>query len=124
MTEFLASVDVLMPWHVTAFHKDYKMTDPDNTDAKTLLRAAEIGREAGLRYVYAGNLPGQVGEYEDTFCVECNHRLIRRSGYVIKEYHITSEGKCPNCKTSIPGLWHTDPSKVVLNGVGIPLPVY
>jgi len=121
---FIAGVSRDIPWHVTAFHKDYKMTDPDNTDAKTLLRAAEIGREAGLRYVYAGNLPGQVGEYEDTFCVECNHRLIRRSGYVIKEYHITSEGKCPNCKTSIPGLWHTDPSKVVLNGVGIPLPVY
>ena len=54
------------------------MTDPDNTDAKTLLRAAEIGKEAGLRFVYAGNLPGRVGEYEDTFCPQCNHRLIRQ----------------------------------------------
>jgi pyruvate formate lyase activating enzyme len=121
---FIAGVSKDIPWHVTAFHKDYKMTDPDNTDAKTLLRAAEIGKEAGLRYVYAGNLPGQVGEYEDTFCTVCNYRLIRRSGYVIHEYRITGEGICPNCNTPVPGLWPKDPSQVVLNGLGIPLPVY
>ena len=121
---FIAGVSRDIPWHVTAFHKDYKMTDPDNTDAQTLLRAAEIGREAGLRYVYAGNLPGQVGEYEDTFCVQCNQRLIHRSGYVIREYRITKDGTCPSCNTRIPGLWHTDPSRVVLNGMGMPLPVY
>jgi pyruvate formate lyase activating enzyme len=121
---FIAGVSRDIPWHVTAFHKDYKMTDPDNTDAKTLLRAAEIGREAGLRYVYAGNLPGQVGEYEDTFCVECNHRLIRRSGYIILEHHITGDGKCPKCHSKVPGIWHKDPSRVVLNGPGMPLPVY
>jgi pyruvate formate lyase activating enzyme len=120
---FIADVSRDIPWHVTAFHKDYKMTDPDNTDARTLLRAAEIGHEAGLRFVYAGNLPGQVGEYEDTFCPHCNERLIRRSGYVIHEYRITSEGTCPKCNTKIPGLWPEDPSKVVLNGIGIPLPV-
>jgi pyruvate formate lyase activating enzyme len=121
---FIAGVSRDIPWHVTAFHKDYKMTDPDNTDAKTLLRAAEIGHEAGLRFVYAGNLPGQVGEYEDTFCPHCNARLIRRSGYVIQEYHITGEGKCPKCNTDIPGLWPKDPSAVVLNGLGIPLPIH
>ena len=121
---FIAGVSKDIPWHVTAFHKDYKMTDPDNTDAKTLLRAAEIGHEAGLRFVYAGNLPGQVGDYEDTFCTHCNHRLIRRSGYIIYEYRITAEGTCPSCSTKIPGLWPKDPSQVVLNGSGIPLPVY
>ncbi|HAV78257.1 MAG TPA: AmmeMemoRadiSam system radical SAM enzyme [Anaerolineae bacterium] len=121
---FIAGVSKDIPWHVTAFHKDYKMTDPDNTDAKTLLRAAEIGKEAGLRYVYAGNLPGQVGEYEDTFCTECNHRLIRRRGYVILEHHITGDGKCPKCNAMVPGIWHKDPSQVVLNGLGIPLPVH
>jgi pyruvate formate lyase activating enzyme len=120
---FIAGVSRDIPWHVTAFHKDYKMTDPDNTDARTLLRAAEIGHEAGLKFVYAGNLPGQVGDYEDTFCPHCNHRLIRRSGYVIHEYHITGEGTCPHCNTKIPGLWSKDPSKVVLDGWGIPLPV-
>lgn len=121
---FIAGVSRDIPWHVTAFHKDYKMTDPDNTDAKTLLRAAEIGKEAGLRFVYAGNLPGQVGEYEDTFCPGCNDRLIRRSGYVIREYHITGEGTCPKCSTRIPGLWPDNPSRVVLNGLGIPLRVH
>ena len=121
---FLAGVSKDIPWHVTAFHKDYKMTDPDNTDAKTLLRAAEIGREAGLRYVYAGNLPGQVGEYEDTFCAACNYRLIRRSGYIIREYRVTGNGNCPQCNAKVPGLWHNDPSQVVLNGLGMPLPVY
>ncbi len=121
---FIAGVSKDIPWHVTAFHKDYKMTDPDNTDAKTLLRGAEIGREAGLRFVYAGNLPGQVGEYEDTFCPHCNYRLMQRTGYVIREYHITGEGTCPKCNAPVPGLWPKNPSQVVLNGLGMPLPVY
>jgi len=121
---FLASQSVDIPWHVTAFHKDYKMTDPDNTDAKTLLRASEIGREAGLRYVYAGNLPGYVQEYEDTFCPGCNDRLVRRSGYIIHEYKISGEGNCPKCNTAVAGIWPKDPSKVVLNGKGVPLPIY
>jgi pyruvate formate lyase activating enzyme len=121
---FLAGVSADIPWHVTAFHKDYKMTDPDDTDARTLLRAAEIGREAGLKYVYAGNLPGRVGEYEDTFCPNCNQRLIRRTGYVIREYRLTGAGTCPQCATPIPGLWPRDPSAVGLNGVGMPRPVW
>jgi len=121
---FIAGVSRDIPWHVTAFHKDYKMTDPDNTDAKTLLRAAEIGREAGLRFVYAGNLPGQVGEYENTYCPACNHPLVKRRGYVIQEYRVTGEGKCPKCGARVPGVWHKNPSQVVLNGQGIPLPVY
>ena len=57
-----------IPWHVTAFHGDYKMTEPPNTTAEMLLDAAAIGRRAGLRYVYAGNLPGQVGALEHTRC--------------------------------------------------------
>jgi pyruvate formate lyase activating enzyme len=121
---FLAGLSLDIPWHVTAFHKDYKMTDPDNTDAKTLLRAAEIGREAGLRYVYAGNLPGRVGEYEHTHCPHCNARLVKRQGYVIQEYRITGQGTCPDCGTGIPGLWPKDPSAVGLNGIGHPLQIY
>jgi pyruvate formate lyase activating enzyme len=121
---FIAGVSRDIPWHVTAFHKDYKMTDHDNTGVDTLLRAAEIGREAGLRYVYAGNLPGRVQEYEDTFCPNCNERLIQRQGYVITGYHITGQGTCPRCGTRIPGLWPEDPSSVRLNGFGFPLPVY
>lgn len=121
---FIASVSPDIPWHVTAFHKDYKMTEPDNTDARTLLRAAEIGREAGLRYVYAGNIPGGVEEYENTSCSKCGTLLIRRSGYVIREYHLEPSGACPSCKTQLPGLWTSDPGGVRLNGRGAPLPIY
>jgi pyruvate formate lyase activating enzyme len=102
---FLAGLSPDIPWHVTAFHKDYKMVEPDNTPAQTLIRAAEIGREAGLRYVYAGNLPGNVGEYETTSCPRCSYQLVKRSGYVIQKYKITSEGKCPKCGEKIAGLW-------------------
>ena len=122
--KFLAGISVDIPWHVTAFHKDYKMTEPDNTDAKTLIRAAEIGREAGLRYVYAGNLPGTVSEYEDTFCHACNHRLVERRGYIVKEYAVTGEGTCPKCGTAVAGIWHKNPAAVGLNGFGFPVNLY
>lgn len=121
---FIAGVSPDIPWHVTAFHKDYKMTDPADTDTRTLLRAAEIGREAGLRYVYAGNLPGRVEEYENTYCAQCGELLIRRSGYVILEYHVTASGACPACKALLPGLWHSDTESVRLNGAGAPLPLF
>ncbi|MGH9669925.1 MAG: AmmeMemoRadiSam system radical SAM enzyme, partial [Terriglobales bacterium] len=105
LAEFLASVSPDIPWHVTAFHKDYKMTDPENTSVETLLRAAEIGRKAGLRYVYAGNLPGQVGDLENTRCPNCRTTLIERYGYFISSYNLTSTGACPKCGASIPGRW-------------------
>ncbi len=121
---YIASVSKDIPWHVTAFHKDYKMTDPDNTDARTLLRAAEIGREAGLRYVYAGNLPNRVEEYENTFCPNCHETLIQRSGYVILGYRLTADGACPKCGSKVPGIWPKNPESVQLNGYGLPVPVY
>lgn len=121
---FLAGLSLDIPWHVTAFHKDYKMTEPDNTDAQTLIRAAEIGREAGLRYVYAGNLPGNVGEHEDTLCPSCSHRLVKRSGFVVHEYNMTGDGRCPKCGEKIAGLWPKDRSTVGLNGIGYPLPIW
>jgi pyruvate formate lyase activating enzyme len=108
LTEFLASVSPDIPWHVTAFHKDYKMTDPENTSARDLMRAAEIGKSAGLRFIYAGNLPGQVGELENTYCHNCHELLIERYGYLITGYYLTSNGSCPACGTTIPGRW--DPS--------------
>lgn len=104
---FLASVSPDIPWHVTAFHQDYKMRDKPNTSSGTLLRAAEIGREAGLRYVYAGNLPGNVDEYESTFCPNCRAVLIKRTGYYIHEVSLTPQGTCPGCGTPVPGVWRT-----------------
>lgn len=105
LAEFLAGVSPYIPWHVTAFHKDYRMSDPANTTPAMLLRAAEIGRNAGLRYVYAGNLPGSVGDLEDTHCHGCDKVLIERYGYLIREYKITGKGTCPFCGISIPGRW-------------------
>ena len=117
---FLSGISQDIPWHVTAFHKDYKMTEPDNTPAKTLLRASEIGREAGLRYVYAGNIPGHVGEYESTFCPNCNKLVIERRGFTIMAYHLTAEGACPHCGTKIAGLWPEEPAKIQLNSWRFP----
>ena len=105
LAEFLVSVSPDIPWHVTAFHKDYKMTDPENTSAAGLLQAARIGKEAGLRYVYAGNLPGNVGDLENTSCPQCQAVLIERYGYLIQAYHLTSSGSCPTCGLKIPGRW-------------------
>ena len=107
IAKFLVSVSPEIPWHVTAFHKDYKMTDPENTTAKTLLRAARIGEAAGLRFVYAGNLPGQVGRYENTYCPGCKTLLVERKGYTILKNCLTSlKGVCPQCSQKIPGIWN------------------
>ena len=107
LAEFLAGVSPYIPWHVTAFHQDYKMTDPRNTTPEDLLRAAEIGKKAGLRYIYAGNLPGEVGDLENTRCHKCNQLLVERYGYLIRGYHLTAEGTCPGCGTAIPGRWQS-----------------
>ena len=115
LADFLAGVSPDIPWHVTAFHKDYKMESPENTRAEDLLRAAEIGRNAGLRYIYAGNLPGRVGNLEDTCCSHCGETLIRRYGYFIEEYKITSDGRCPTCQNMVPGRWTAKFSGQVTN---------
>jgi pyruvate formate lyase activating enzyme len=105
IARFLVSVSPEIPWHVTAFHQDYKMRDRENTTARTLLKAAEIGATAGLQFVYAGNLPGRVGPWEDTRCPGCGCTLIRRSGYRILENSL-QHGACPTCHRPIPGVWH------------------
>ncbi|MBA3231512.1 MAG: AmmeMemoRadiSam system radical SAM enzyme [Acidobacteria bacterium] len=105
MTAFVAGVSPDIPWHVTAFHKDYRMNDPENTTPDMLVRAAEIGQRNGLRYVYAGNLPGQVGDLEHTHCHHCRARLVERYGYFVQDYRLTPGGACPDCGTTIPGRW-------------------
>jgi pyruvate formate lyase activating enzyme len=105
LTDFIAGVSPDIPWHVTAFHGDYKMTGPANTTAAMLQTAAAIGRANGLRYVYAGNLPGQVGDLEETRCAACGDLLIARYGYHIRSYRLTPDGRCPSCATAVPGRW-------------------
>jgi pyruvate formate lyase activating enzyme len=107
LTAFIANLSPNIPWHVTAFHGDYKMQNDvaRNTNPEDLLRAVEIARQSGLRFIYAGNLPGQVGEYENTRCPQCSETLIERHGYRIKNYRLTANGRCPRCSTQIPGRW-------------------
>jgi len=104
IAEYIAGVSVDIPWHVTAFHKDYKMIDNDNTDAPTLLRAYEIGRRAGLRYVYPGNIPGAFGDLEGTHCPTCARVVVGRIGFRVTSYDLR-DGRCPDCATEIPGVW-------------------
>jgi pyruvate formate lyase activating enzyme len=105
LTSFVASVSPDIPWHVTAFHGDYKMTAPPDTTAEMLLEAAAIGRSNGLRHVYAGNLPGRVGSLESTHCAGCGEALVDRYGYLIRKYSITADGRCPSCAAPVPGRW-------------------
>ena len=105
MADFLASVDPLMPWHMTAFHPDYKMTENRRTVVDDLMKVIEYGKNAGLKYMYPGNLPGQVGEWENTRCHNCNATLIRRYGFLVTENRMKACGNCPDCATPIPGVW-------------------
>ena len=102
---FIHSVSPDIPWHVTAFHDDYKMGSQGDTPATTLVRAAEIGTAEGLRFVYAGNRPGEVGEWEDTRCPACRATLIKRFSFRILENVLGKDGACPSCGTKIPGVW-------------------
>jgi len=118
MARFIRSVSPDIPWHVTAFHQDYKMTGPPNTTAAQLVRAAEIGTAEGLHFVYAGNAAGRVGAWEDTWCPKCHERLIARCGYQVREYNLTPAGQCPKCRTPIPGLWPAHAAAQVQTGQG------
>ena len=123
LTGYLAGVSRDIPWHVSAFHADYKMTGPRSTSAELLERAAAIGQKAGLRYVYAGNLPGRVGGLEDTRCPNCGAVLVERFGFKVMQDRISPRGACPRCQTVIPGFWRAgakqareDAGKVPLSG--------
>lgn len=105
LTGFLAGISADIPWHVSAFHPDYKMTRTSSTSAEMLERAASIGHASGLRYVYAGNLPGRVGGLEDTRCPGCGTVLVERCGFEVLQNRITANGACPHCRLEIPGFW-------------------
>jgi pyruvate formate lyase activating enzyme len=105
MADFLASVDPLMPWHMTAFHPDYKMRDRRHTTPEDLLKIVEIGKQAGLKYLYPGNLPGQVGDWENTHCHHCGATVIRRQGFLVQQNRVGVDGLCPDCHKPLPGIW-------------------
>lgn len=122
IARFLAGVSKDMPWHVTAFHPDYKMQDNGHTPASTLLRAYDIGRAAGLRHVYPGNIHGGVGDRENTFCPACGDAVILRTGFYVRENRMKTPGHCPKCDGAIAGVWESV-APVQSNGTGIPRPV-
>lgn len=104
MAAFLARVSPDIPWHVTAFHSDYKMGTTPSTPVERLLAACKIGADAGLRYVYAGNRPGMTGEHENTRCPGCGSTVIERAGFHVIGNRLV-DGHCPDCATPIPGFW-------------------
>ncbi len=108
IARFIAGVSPEIPWHVTAFHSDYKMMANPNTSAAQLLKAVEIGRNAGLHFVYAGNLPGRLDDFENTRCPTCHELIVERIGFRVLQNRITREGECPRCHTIIPGFWKAD----------------
>jgi pyruvate formate lyase activating enzyme len=105
VARFLVSVSPDVPWHVTAFRPEYRMDDRGPTPARTLLRAADIGAEEGLRFVYAGNLPGAVRDLESTRCPGCRALLVERAGFRVRANRIGADGRCPDCGRAIPGVW-------------------
>ena len=117
---FLSGLDRDIPWHVTAYHDDYRTGDRGPTPPDSLLRAAGIGREEGLRFVYAGNLPGRVGEWEDTRCPSCGVPVVERRGFRVVRNGLGPGGCCPSCGGRLPGLW-TPPVQPGSVDAGTPL---
>jgi pyruvate formate lyase activating enzyme len=108
IAKFLAGISLDIPWHVTAFHPDYKMDESagynQGTPAETLIRAYDIGKEAGLWFVYAGNLPGHVGNRENTYCPRCGALAVQRIGFTVLADTMHAN-RCASCDAPIPGFW-------------------
>ncbi|MBS3122619.1 AmmeMemoRadiSam system radical SAM enzyme [Candidatus Woesearchaeota archaeon] len=110
IAEFIASIDKNIPWHVSRFFPMYQMLEVIPTPEKTLLKAYDIGKKAGLNYVYVGNL--LLDSKENTYCPKCNELLIKRHGFAIMENKLVKESAkskskdtCPKCKTKIAGVF-------------------
>ena len=104
IAEFIAELDTAIPWHVSGFYPTYKMTDTNPTPPETLLKAYEIGKDAGLKFVYVGNF--NAPQFETTYCPSCGFAVIERAGHIgsqVKNHLV--DGKCPKCGTFIPGVW-------------------
>ncbi|MEM2139282.1 MAG: AmmeMemoRadiSam system radical SAM enzyme, partial [Candidatus Woesearchaeota archaeon] len=102
IAEFIASIDKNIPWHISRFHPDYLMNDKSFTSQKILEKAYEIGKKAGLNYIYIGNIPGH--KYENTYCPKCSKLLIQRNGFLILENKIKNN-KCLYCNENIKGFF-------------------
>ena len=104
IAEFIAEISKDILWHVTATHQNYNMIDRKKTPVKNLLRGYQHGKNAGLNFVYAGNLPGKVQNAENTFCPYCQRTLIEKVGFRVVLNHV-KEGHCLGCQNLISGRW-------------------
>ena len=102
IARFICSIGAETPWHISRYYPRYKMSEPPATPVATIHRAAETGKEEGLRYIYAGNVPGDAGE--NTFCHKCGHLVIERYGYQIENIDLDGV-QCPRCKTVLAGIF-------------------
>ena len=121
MARFIASISRDIPWHITAFHPDYKMTDPKRTTVNELDRAYEAGKEEGLHFVYPGNIHGGVGNRENTYCPDCDALLIERHGFYVVGNNMNGS-ECPGCGKRVPGVWEKE-APVHSDGNGAPRPL-
>jgi len=101
IAEFIASIDKDIPWHISRFHPDYKMTSRFPTSVERMEKAYDIGKMSGLNYIYTGNI---IGGHQDTVCPKCKKILVKRSNYNISDINIKN-GKCSFCNTRINGLF-------------------
>jgi pyruvate formate lyase activating enzyme len=101
IARFISEVDVNIPWHISRFHPDYKLTDSQITPLETLNKAYSLGRKAGLRYIYIGNIPG---ESPQTVCPSCNQSLIRRRSFWVLENNLR-DSRCPRCGEHVAGIF-------------------
>ncbi len=102
LASFLYNLDPTVPWHISRFHPTYRLTNVRSTPPERIQVAREIGFEAGLKYVYSGNLPGDEGE--KTFCHNCGKLLINRYGFYVTDNNIEGN-RCSGCHAKIPGVW-------------------
>jgi pyruvate formate lyase activating enzyme len=104
IAEFIASISIDIPWHITGFHPDYKMKDRQATSPGRLLFARQLGIDSGLKFVYSGNRAGRVEGSENTYCLSCGDLLIERYGFKVLANRLKN-GACQSCNSKIPGVW-------------------
>ncbi|MBW2980262.1 AmmeMemoRadiSam system radical SAM enzyme [Candidatus Woesearchaeota archaeon] len=102
IVDFIAGLDKEIPWHISRFYPNYKMTDVPPTDIKILKKAHDIGKKAGIKYIYIGNVPGN--DYESTYCSKCKKKVMARAGFSVYDADM-KQGKCAFCKNKIPGVF-------------------
>ncbi|MEA2014995.1 MAG: AmmeMemoRadiSam system radical SAM enzyme [Thermodesulfobacteriota bacterium] len=104
IARYIHSLGPETPWHISRFHPQYKMGNLPPTPLATIRMASETGKEADLKYVYSGNVPGDEGG--NTFCSNCGRLLIKRYGFNVKKIDL-KESKCPTCKTPLDGVYES-----------------